>query len=338
MESNYRRGPRLTMVNGSDLSEQTRIIAKILNLYYMENCNQAAIAARLGLSAARVNRLLKTARQAGMVEINIRLPFRNLFDLENRLASVSGLEEVVVTPSIEDAQGGDLSMLAREAAGLLSSKIHPKERVCFGGGRTVSEIINYVAPRKISGVRIYPAIGGVQRDKDRDINSLATRLAQKLGGEAVQFYAPAFAETESERETFFCLTHVKKALEEARTAGVGLFGIGSLQIDSSIIQYCSIPYYKLAELVDQRNGVGEIIGYVIDSQGQDCIPELSKLVIGISLEEIRSIPVRIGAAAGSKKAPAIAAAIRGNFLTSLVVDESAAKQVLVILQEQLPIL
>jgi DNA-binding transcriptional regulator LsrR (DeoR family) len=166
------------------------------------------------------------------------------------------------------------------------------------------------------------------------MNTVAMRLAQKLGGEAINFYAPAFAETEEECATFFGLTHVVRVLEQARTARMGLFGVGSLQIDSSVIQYCSLPYHVLAELVRQRNGLGEILGYAIDSQGGDCIPELSRLVIGISLDYFRNIPIRIGAAIGAEKAPAIAAAIRGKYFTTLFIDENAARGVLKILEEE----
>jgi len=194
------------------------------------------------------------------------------------------------------------------------------------------EIINNVEPLIAAGVRIFPAIGGVQNLNDRDVNTVAMRLAQKLDGEAIKFYAPAFAESEEECITLFGLTHVARVLEQARMARIGLFGIGSLQIDSSVIQYCSLPYHALAELVKQRSGVGEILGYAIDSEGRDCIPELSKHVVGISLDDIRHIPIRIGAAIGAAKAPAIAAAIRGNYFTTLFIDEIAAREVLQILE------
>jgi DNA-binding transcriptional regulator LsrR (DeoR family) len=314
-------------------SEQNRTIAKILKLHYMENFSQAEVAHKLGLSPVKVTRLLKIARQAGMIEINIRLPYTNLYELETRLQAVSNLKEVIVTPSIDDLPDGDLSLISQAAASHLISQIRPKGSICLGGGRTLVESINKIDYQKIPGVRILPAIGGVQRDPKRDVNSLSNQLAERLGGEAIQFYAPAFAETEEERMTIYQLTHVIRALELARRASIGFFGIGTLQIDSSIIQYCSLPYNKLSEMVKKSNGVGEILGYVIDAQGNECIPEVSNLVIGISLKELFQIPVRIGVAAGSHKALSIAAVIRKNYFTNLVLDENAARGVLAILEK-----
>jgi DNA-binding transcriptional regulator LsrR (DeoR family) len=311
-------------------SDQNRLVAKILTLYYMENINQAEIARMLGLSPAKVNRMMKAARQTGMVEINIRLPFQNLIELETRICKITNLDDVVVTPSM-DENGGDLTAFAQMAASYLVSKLKPKDSICIGGGRTLSEIINYLDSENSLGVRIYSAIGGIQRNLDLDVNGLATRMARRLGGEAFQFYAPTFAESTQERDTFFKLSNVIRALEQAREARVALFGIGALEINASIIQYSSLPYHKLSELVSRRNGVGEILGYVIDAEGNDCIPELSNQIVGINLDEAHRIPVRIGAAAGAAKAPAIAAAIKGNHFTSLVIDESAARQVLAII-------
>ncbi len=310
-----------------DYNGQNALIARILNMHYRENCNQAEIAARLGLSVAKVNRLLKSAREAGMVEINIRLPFQNVFELESRLSAVSGVERVIVTPTVGNPEG-DLELLAQVAARYLTDIIRPKDGICIGGGQTIAKIIAEIEPCNISGVRVYPSIGGVQRNYDRDINGLANQLAQKLGGEAHLLFAPAFVEPETERDTILGLTHVARGLEQARSARIAILGIGSLRIDSSYLQYFPLSYSQLSELVERHGGVGEIIGYVIDRDGKPCVPELNKYVVGINLEDVLKIPVRIGAAVGAQKVPAIVAAIRGKYFNTLFLDENAAQELL----------
>lgn len=317
-----------------EYNKQNALIARILNLYYKENCIQTEIAARLGLSVAKVNRLLKGARETGMVEINVRVPFQNVFELESELIGVSGVEHVIVTPAVDDNPEGDLSPLAKVAADYLVDQIRPRDAICIGGGRTLAEIIAQVEPCNLPGVQVYPSNGGVQRNYDRDINGLASRLAEKLGGEAVQLFAPAFVETEAERDTVLGLTHVARGLEQARTARVALFSVGSLHLDSSYLQYFPISHRQLSELVERYNAAGEILGYAIDSGGHPSVPELNKHVIGITLDDLRAVPVRIGAAAGALKAPAIAAAIRGKYFTALILDENAAKDTLAILGKQ----
>lgn len=319
------------MTTEFEYNEQISLIAKILNLYYNENYSQAQIATKLGLSTVKVNRLLKHARQRKMVEITVRLPFPNLVELETRLSKISNIKDLIVTPSLNNNPEGTLAILAQAAANHLVNQLRTYDRICIGGGVTLSKIVDDLKPEKISGIRIYPAIGGVQRNPNMDVNGLAAQMAQKLGGESIQFYAPNFAETEDERNTYMGLSHIMKTMEEAKSARIALLGIGALQIDSSFLQYCPIPYRRVAELVEQCKGVGEILGLVYNQDGCPCIPELNNLRIGISLHDLLDIPVRIGAACGAVKAPAIAAAIKGDYFTSLIIDENAAKQVLNIL-------
>jgi len=311
-----------------------RLTARVLTLHYLENLSQVEIAKRLGLSTVKINRLIKSARKSGLVEINLKLPFPSLSELESRILAMSDLEDIIISPSIGNTQNQDLAQLAQVAGSSIVNMIRANDMICVGGGRTILEIINFIDKQIIPGVRIVPAIGGVQNLNDGDVNSIATRLANKLGGESINFYAPAFAETETECEMFFKLTHINKVLEQAKSARIGLFGVGNLQIDSSIIQYCSLPYNILEDLVRKRGAIGEILIYAIDDQGKECIPELNKRVVGISLDDFRRIPVRIGAAIGSVKAPAIAAAIWGNFFTHLFIDENAAKDVITILEKR----
>ena len=67
--------------------ESVRLLNTILTLYYVEEKTQTDIAQRLGLSTAKVNRLLQQAREQGYVNISIRTPFQHLFELEARLKS-----------------------------------------------------------------------------------------------------------------------------------------------------------------------------------------------------------------------------------------------------------
>lgn len=313
-------------------SEQNRLIANVLQMYFLDNLSQVEIASKLHLSTVKINRIIKAARENGMVEVNLKLPFPSFFDLESRIAALTNLEDVIVTPSTQNNPDANLVQLSQIAAVYFAKMVRSNDVICVGGGRTVREIVNHVHQQIIPKVKIVPAIGGVQNLTEGDVNSIAKYLAEKFCGEAINFYAPAFAESEEECKTFFKLTHVINVLDQVKTARIGLFGIGSLQMDSSIIKYCSLPYQVLDGYVKQRDGVGEILIYAINKFGQDCIPELTRRVVGISLEDFKKIPIRIGAALGATKATAIAAALRGNFFTTLVIDEFAANEVVKILE------
>ena len=73
------------------MSDQT--ILRVAWLYYMENLTQAEIGERLGLTRARVNRMLSEARQTGIVNIRLNSAFASCAELEHRLRRECGLDE-----------------------------------------------------------------------------------------------------------------------------------------------------------------------------------------------------------------------------------------------------
>ena len=75
-------GPATMTATNQDL------ISRVLNLYYVDELTQAEVGRRLGLSTAKVNRLLQQARQQGMVEITIHTPLQHVLELEYRLKAI----------------------------------------------------------------------------------------------------------------------------------------------------------------------------------------------------------------------------------------------------------
>lgn len=87
----------MTMNERDDILRQT---AKILTLRYMENRSQSDIAKQLGLSTAKVNRVIKQAHDDGLVEITLKLPQERTHTLEQRLLEKFGLKTAVIQPSL----------------------------------------------------------------------------------------------------------------------------------------------------------------------------------------------------------------------------------------------
>ena len=77
-----------------------RLMARVLTLYYEDDRLQSQIATELGLSSAKVNRLIKQGRELGMVEISVNSPFQRLFDLERELTQKWDLKNCFVVPTV----------------------------------------------------------------------------------------------------------------------------------------------------------------------------------------------------------------------------------------------
>jgi DNA-binding transcriptional regulator LsrR (DeoR family) len=72
----------------------------------------------------------------------------------------------------------------------------------------------------------------------------------------------------------------------------------------------------------------DVCATLIDDQGQVVPSPLDRLGLAISAKQIRRIPEIIAIAGGLEKTHAILAALRGNWITTLVTDAGVARRLL----------
>lgn len=308
-----------------------RILNQILTLYYIEGRNQAAIAKQLNLSTAKVNRLIRHARDQGLVEINIRTPFQNLFELENQLVDASGIPEAIVISTLSEDTETVMQTVGRTAAEFLINQLRDGDTICIGGGKALYSIVQSIETRRKFDVRVVPATGGVQGRHYTDVNYLAARLADRLGGKAYQLHAPLFADTTKERNTLLKMRQTKEILDMARNAQIALHGIGAVVASSS--SYFEMRYNSPSEVVrkkiiDKEKARGDIFANLYNLDGEICAPSYNDKVVGLTLEELHKIPLNIGVAATEDKVLPVFGALKGNLLKTLITDEITANGVL----------
>jgi DNA-binding transcriptional regulator LsrR (DeoR family) len=309
-----------------------RLLSRILTLYYETDHSQAEIAELLGLSTPKVNRLLQQARRDGLVETRLHIPYQNLFDLERRLQELTSLCETVVVPADGSSDEVVLRIAGHAAANLLLATLRDGDVLAMGGGTTLYQLVEALAPARPYRVTVVPALGGVQGRFATDVNRLASAMAERLGGHALQMLAPAIVDSVEEHQALCSLRQIRDVLEAARNAAALVMGIGTLGPEASYFLFAGTRPEEIERHLQENRGVGEVLAHVIDVDGQCCADWDSGYVVGLTLEEIHVIPVRIGVAASVRKAPAIAAALRAGHLTALVTDELAAKEVIRILE------
>ena len=315
--------------------QDARLLSKVLTLYYTENISQSEIARKLELSTAKVNRVLQAARRQGMVEIKIHAPYQHIFELEESLQKISGVREAIVVPQLSNLPEAILQDVGRAAADYLLKHLGEDDTLTLGGGRALSATVQALTPHKIYNSLVVPAIGGVQGQHFTDVNNLAAEVARRLGGNSLQLHASAYVDTDIEREIIYRSRQVKDVLDLARQANIAIVGIGTLVVPglSSYLHFNNMTPRELNEINQVYHGVGEILSQAIDVRGVECAPKYSRRVIGLSLQELRAIPLSIGVAASPHKAAPVAAALRGHYLKTIIVDEETATDVIAILSE-----
>lgn len=309
--------------------ENVRLINQILTLYYIEELKQSEIAERMGLSTTKVNRLLQQAREAGYVEYVIQTPFQHLFDLENRLKAIFGLQEAIVIPAVGDSSSALLNAVGNAGEKFLLEHIRAGDVLAITPGTTVHAVVQSIDNDRSYDVTVVPILGSVQGEIKSDMNYLATFMAEQLGAKSYQLHAPAFMDTAEHCAALRSMPPVKKILDIGRNANVALLGVGTVDPEASrFVQYTDLSAEEMNEIANDCGGVGEISAHVYNIDGEPCSKKYSDRITGLTLDEIRQIPYRIGVAASAAKSLPIYGALRGGYLHALITDEAAARGVL----------
>jgi DNA-binding transcriptional regulator LsrR (DeoR family) len=308
--------------------EAARQIYSVLVMHFQDGITQAEIAKLTKLSHAKVNRLIKQGREMGMVEIAIRSPYQALFDLEARFKEATGLETVRITPSASANPETILHQVGSAAASLLLETLRTGDTICITGGKGVSAVVEALNPERPYAVEVVPATGLVQGKHYTDVNHVAAQMADRLGGKAFLVHAPLFTDSTAEKRALMKMKSVSDAFDRARTARIAVVGIGSiLSGDSSY--YDLHPTSRSDRAAIERAGAaGELLAHLIDRNGNLCDYAMNGRLVAMSPKELDAIPVTIGVAAGANKVAPICAALRGNHLKAMVLDEATANGVL----------
>jgi deoxyribonucleoside regulator len=305
-----------------DLDGQLRQAAK---LYYIHHLDQTEVARLVGVSRSQVSRLLSRARERGIVRISVDDYDPRNRALEQDLKQVFHLNHVVVVR----VPAGASSDTVRRATGyfaapVVSELIRSNAILGVAGGRTIYEMVRYMAPTTgTRGVAVVQLMGNTGPSaSSADAIELSHALAEKFRGTFYTLNAPAYASDAASRDVFLRHQDVRSVWDLFGLMQIALVGVGSLTESLFIAQGGLGPTGLDAQRV--RGAVGEICGRFFDSQGQECATDYQDRVISIELDELRQAPEVIGVVGGDGKTDAVYAACHSGLIKSLVIDEAGA--------------
>jgi DNA-binding transcriptional regulator LsrR (DeoR family) len=308
----------------SHATDRSDFVARAAWMYYMEDMTQQEIAECLGVSRIKVLRMIKSAREDGIVEIKVRSPIEKTIKLEVELRSLFHLASVVVT--LPEGEEKPLNkVLAYTATQILEQRLKPGIQVGIGIGRTTSYLSEFFAPEQRVDCTFVSLAGGLSsRENIEDSYETILKLASLAGGEGKYIIAPFLVSSAEIRAAVLQDKAVESAIEQARNVDLAIFSVGTPDDFALLHQYNLLTAKELSE-IRSLGAVGDALGRFFDKFGNEVITGFSDRVIGLSIDELRAIPVRILAAGGQKKYKAIRAALIGKIANILVTDVTTAE-------------
>jgi len=311
----------------ADRPSEVVIAARVARQFYLEGVSKIEIADRLGISRFRVARLLESARESGLVRIEIGLPGGSLdVGLSAELCSVFGLKEAFVFKFPDDSDGASaLRRRLGEAAGqALMDLIKPGDVLGLSWSRTLSGLT--AALTQLPPCPIVQLTGAVPPPDGRDLLELVRTVARVGGGPAHVFYAPMLLDDAQTAAAIRRQNDVADAFALIPSVTIAIVSIGAWGSGLSTIYDAATPAER--EDLTALGVHAELAGVFIGSDGGPIPTPLDSRMIVTPAAQFTQIPFILAVAFDAAKSSAVRAAIRGGLVHGLVTHTSLAQSLL----------
>jgi DNA-binding transcriptional regulator LsrR (DeoR family) len=312
--------------------DQLRMMAKVSHLYHNRGMVQSDISKTLGLSQARVSRLLSAAAEANIIRTVVVPPIGLNSDVEDQLEQKYGLLEVHVVDTVGGTDGERAETLGR-ALGNIFTILPLKDKVIglTSWSRSMRKFVaslNRFPHAKAESV--VELVGGVgEPSLQHEATNATARLASVIDAEPLFLRVPGVvASVEMKEAILENDSHARATLDAMEKIDIALVGIGNCAFRSGRVAEGNFFSQEQFDLAKSKGAVGEVNLRFIDAAGKPIRSELDDLVIGITLEQLSKAERRVAVAGGVDKHEVTLAAIKGGWINVLITDEETAEYLL----------
>lgn len=302
------------------MDEQTYALAtKAAWYYYMEDSTQAQIAEVMGISRAKVIRLLEEARAQGIVQFSFRKNDSQRVSAEQLLIDRFGLKDAFVVPTPLDSSAINQS-IAQGAAHYVSDHLREDGYLNIGYGDTVSRMLGFLAKNREESLNVVSLTGGV------------SYYLPSVGTTAYSMHlfltpSPLVVSSRQVRDALLD----EKSLQDVSTmteyADMSVVGIGAAVEGSTVLRNGILNEGELTVL-KMQGAVGDVLNHFMDKDGNLIQTEIEDRVISTDLDKLRQLKNVVGVAGGKDKVTAIKAVLNGGYLNVLITDSDTAAELL----------
>ncbi len=315
-------------VDNRDL-DQLRMLTKVSHLYHTRGMVQTDIAKTLGISQARVSRLLSAAEDAGIVRTVVVTPEGLNADLEDQVEQMFGLREVHVVDAAGESDEQRTETLGRALASVFRSYPIDGKTIGFTSwSRSMRHFVSHL-PRFTHGKarRVVEMLGGVGQPSTQHAATTATeRLAKLTDAPPVFLRVPGVTPTTDVKDAILASDpYAREALHALDDLDIALVGIGNATVVAPLVAGDNFFSDEEFALARSLGAVGEINLRFMDENGHPIDSELDPHIIGVTLDQLKQADQRIAVSGGASKHAALLGAVRGGWINVLVTDEESAQ-------------
>ncbi|MBB3458448.1 dihydroxyacetone kinase-like protein [Rhizobium sp. BK313] len=295
-------------------------------LYYEDGMTQGDIAETMGISRATVNSYLADARARGIVNISIEPSRLSSLTIAQELKRHFGLQDCLVVPS-DDNSRPLIDRLGVAGAQALQRILKSGDTLAVVWGRTVMAVGEHASIAGLQDMTVVQATGGTSATFGYTPELCAAAFAGAVDAKLINIAAPAIVSASEVRDILLREPLIESQFAALSQANKVIFGIASMRPNSTIHTSGFFESVSLQQYL-AKDAAGVVAGRFIDGQGHPVAGPLDERTIGISLDMLKRIGLRIAVAGGFDKVPAILAALRGGYVNVLITDAATGRGIL----------
>lgn len=324
MNNSLNKDQRIVNSRNDEWPEQLAV--HVARCYYDLGMTQQQIAQRVGISRARVIRLLSDCRERGVVTIRINSPLLENLELGDALKERFGLASVEVCLSDAQDELQLAQQVGRAARECVLNQIKDGMTIGLGWGITLAEMVAQLdhAPRE--NVSVVALLGSLTRRSSVARFEATTQLASRLNAECLYLPAPIVCDSANTRQLLEEQPLFRDIHSRALKADLAIVSCGGL--DSATIREVGLVSAREYNSVRRAGAIGNFLGFYIDKEGELVDHPINERIIGIRGIVFKRIPKRIVISAGKSKVPALKAVLANGYASDFVTDQDTAKALL----------
>ncbi len=309
-----------------------QLMVQVARMYYTEGLKQDEIAYKLGISRSSISLILTQAKEMGIIEITIKDPRKNVQHIADRMIHEFGLEDCFVIPAVTDSAHIINRVIVSQGADYVENLLNSSSTIGIAWGLTCYEfMLSFKNRRQLQDINVIPLIGGTSRiSSEYQLNEMVRMFAETLRGTPTFIYAPAMAESISDKELYLQSASMKAVMKKWDEMDTAIISAGAPP--ESYTQTMTAERMQTQPL-DRSRAVGDICARRFNIWGEFLPNEYNQRIMGIGEHQLRRVKKVVCIAAGRHKALAIIGALRTGIIKYLVTDEATAHSIFTLTEQ-----
>ena len=313
------------------MSERYEEMYQAASRYYVHAETMETIAHHLKISRSTVSRLLKEARDTGLVRISLADHQGSASPLSTSLSQRFGVRVHMVSVRENANEKVRMERVARMAGQLLTEVVEDHDVIGVAWGVTLSNVVRYLGRRPLVDATVVQVNGSAnQHDSGLPyIGEIMQSFGDAFDAQAVLFPVPAFFDQAEAKSVLWRERSIQQVLRLREQVDIAVFGVGALKARVPSHVY-SAGYMDPAEMEQllSEGVVGDVCTVLLREDGSYADIAYNERATGPTPAELARIPRRICVVADPSRAPALIGALRAGTATDLVLDDGTARAVL----------